>query len=281
MALRARDARKIYVKEEIMERKLGIDASCLPGVAEIDALDKIKAAGFDMVFGVTNDAKTVCDMKDKCEKLGLSFDFLHAPFRGINDFWRSGLAYRDLRDNIKASIDSAAAAGVPAVVVHVSSGWFPPPICDIGFARFDDLVEHAIDKGVKIAFENLRKLGNLAVIMERYKKIPNVGFCYDCGHEHCYTETVHFLDIYGSRTLCTHIHDNLGRDKEDKWKDADLHLMPFDGDIDYADMMARLNKVGYTGALTLEITKYGEYLEKSDEEFLAVAYERIQKIAAL
>ena len=56
-------------------------------------------------------------------------------------------------------------------------------------------------------------------------------------------------------------------------------MMPFDGTVDYADMMARLNKVGYTGALTLEITKYGEYLEKSDEEFLSVAYERIRKIA--
>lgn len=281
MALRAHRAREICIKEENMERKLGIFAACLPGVTEIDALDKIKAAGFDMVFGEAYDEKTVCAMKDKCEKLGLSLDFLHAPFRGINDFWRSGLAYRDLRDNIRASIDSAAKAGVPVVVVHVSSGWFPPPICDIGFARFDDLVERAMDKGVTIAFENLRKLGNLAVTMERYKKIPNVGFCYDCGHEHCYTETVHFLDIYGSRTLCTHIHDNTGRDPEDKWKDGDAHMMPFDGTVDYADMMARLNKVGYTGALTLEITKYGEYLEKSDEEFLAVAYERIQKIAAL
>ena len=264
-----------------MERKLGIDATCLPGVAEIDALDKIRTAGFDAVFGVTNDAKTVCDMREKCEKLGLSLESLHAPFRGINDFWLSGLAYRGLRDGIKASIDAAAAAGVPVVVVHVSSGWFPPPICDIGFARFDDLVEYAIARGVKIAFENLRKLGNLAVILERYKKIPNVGFCYDCGHEHCYTETVHFLDIYGARTLCTHIHDNLGRNKEDKWKDADLHLMPFDGDIDYADMMARMRRFGYNGTLTLEITKGGDYAEKSDEEYLAIAYERVKKIAAL
>lgn len=264
-----------------MERKLGIMAGCLPGVAEIDALEKIKAAGFEMTFAAAYDVKTVCDMKEKCEQLGLSLEFLHAPFRGINDFWRSGLAYRTLRDNMKASIDSAAAADVPVVVIHGSSGWFPPPLCDIGFARFDDMVEYAMDKGVKIAFENVRKLGNITVLLERYKKIPNVGFCYDCGHEHCYTETVHFLDIYGARTLCTHIHDNTGRDKEDPMKDADSHLMPFDGDIDYADMMARMKKFGYNGSLTLEIGKEGEYLEKSDEEFLAIAYERIAKIAAL
>ena len=180
---------------------------------------------------------------------------------------------------MKSSIDSAAAAGVPIVVVHVSSGWFPPQICDLGFARFDGIVEYAISKGVKVAFENLRKFGNHAAIMERYEKISEVGFCYDCGHEHCYTETVDFLSIYGKRTFCTHIHDNPGRDKEDVLKDTDYHLLPFDGNIDYADMMTRIEKTGYTGSLTLEVTKENIYKEMSDDDFLGTAYERILKIS--
>ena len=32
-----------------MERKLGIVASCLHGLSELDALEKIKAAGFEKV----------------------------------------------------------------------------------------------------------------------------------------------------------------------------------------------------------------------------------------
>ena len=264
-----------------MDRKLGIKAACLPGVTAYDALCKIKAAGFDAVFDGSHDPASVCAMKDRCDQLGLSLEFLHAPFHGINDFWLSGLSYRALRDDMRGSIDSAAAAEVPVVVMHVSSGWFPPPLCDIGFARFDDMVEYAISKNVKIAFENLRKLGNLASIMERYEKIPEVGFCYDCGHEHCYTDTVRFLDIYGARTLCTHIHDNTGRDKDDIWKDNDTHLLPFDGDVDYGAMMREIRKAGYTGALCLEVNKTGAYAEKSDEEFLRVAFERAQKIADL
>ena len=264
-----------------MKRKLGIISSCLPALSEYDALDKIKAAGFEMIFADTFDVKTACAMREKCDKLGLSFEFLHAPFSGINDYWCEGDAYLRIRDGMYKSLDSAAAAGVPVTVAHVSSGWFPPNLCDIGFARFDSLVDYAVKKGVKIAFENIRKIGNLAAIMERYEKVEEVGFCYDCGHEHCYTETVHFLDLYGERTLCTHIHDNYGRDKADIWKDADYHLLPFDGNIDYADMMARINASSYKGSLTLEVSKHGAYKDMSDEDFLKTAYERIVKISKL
>ena len=261
--------------------KLGIIASCLPGKTEQEALDPIRAAGFEMVFSGDNDPKRVLDLKNKCEKLGLDLDFLHAPFKGINDFWVPGLAYRDLREGIYRSIDAAAGAGVPAVVCHVSSGWFPPQLSDVGFSRFDDLVDYAIGKGVKVAFENLRKVGNLAAIMERYENIPEVGFCYDCGHEHCYTETVHFLELYAPRLLCTHIHDNFGRDHSNYWGDPDAHMMPFDGNLDYEDMMRRMRATAYTGALTLEVGKKEPYDTVSDEAFLKIAYERLTRISKL
>ena len=39
--------------------KFGIISSCLPGVADIDALEKIRRAGFETVFTGENDPKTV------------------------------------------------------------------------------------------------------------------------------------------------------------------------------------------------------------------------------
>ena len=264
-----------------MKRKLGIVASCLSGVPETDALEKIRNAGFDTVFSNQNDAGTVCELRERCDRLGLTLDFLHAPFAGINDFWTPGLAYRGLRDGIRKSIDAAAQAGVPTVVCHVSSGWSPPQLCDVGFDRFDALVDYALTRKVRLAFENLRKVGNLAAIMERYERIPEVGFCYDCGHEHCYTRTVNFLDLYVDRLFCTHIHDNHGRDPDNYRDDPDEHLMPFDGNIDYADMMRRIGQTAYTGALTLEISRRGAYEKTSDGDYLAIAYDRISRIAAL
>ena len=45
--------------------------------------------------------------------------------------------------------------------------------------------------------------------------------------------------------------------------------------------MKRLRQTSYNGALTLEIDQKGPYLEKSYEEFLKIAYERIKRISAL
>lgn len=264
-----------------MNRKLGINASCLPNLTEYDALNKIKSVGFKAVFSETFDIKTVCTFREQCDRLGLSLEFLHAPFAHINDFWYNGFDYLEIYDGIKSSIDCASKAGVPIVILHVSSGWFPPQVCDLGFARFDEIVEYAVSKNVKVAFENLRKFGNHAAIMERYENNPIVGFCYDCGHEHCYTETVDFLSIYGNRMFCTHIHDNFGRDKEDIFKDGDYHLLPFDGNIDYAYMMSRIKKTKYAGTLMLEVYKKGVYKEMTDEDFLNTAYSRIFKISKL
>ena len=264
-----------------MSRNLGITAACLPGISELDALPLIKDAGFDMVFAETSDPDMICRMKEKCDQLGLSLDFVHAPYRGVNDFWVEGDAYLPLWQGIKNSIIGCERAQVPVAVCHVSSGWFPPQICDVGLARFDELVNFASERGVTIAFENLRKFGVLAAIMERYEQNPKVGFCYDCGHEHCYTGSVHYTDLYGDRLLCTHLHDNHGRDPKDIWADGDEHLMPFDGNIDYADMMARLHKTSYKGALTLELVNEYQYRTLSAPEFLKIAYERVCRIAAL
>lgn len=262
-----------------MTRKLGIECHCLPGIESEKTLELLKETGFEAFFSAFGGEEAVLKLRKKADELGLVYDFIHAPFRGINNLWTPGLDYLPLYNQILATIDAAAAAGVPTVVVHVTSGWWPPHLSDIGFARFDSLVEHAIHKGVKIAFENIRKVGNLAAIMDRYERVPEVGFCFDNGHEHCYTETVKFLDLYPTRTLCTHIHDNYGRDKNDIWLDADYHLVPFDGTYDFADMMARLNKYGYEGTLTMEITKKAPYAEMSNEDWLKMVYERLVKIS--
>ena len=57
--------------------------------------------------------------------------------------------------------------------------------------------------------------------------------------------------------------------------------MPFDGNLDYADMMNRIRRTNYAGTLMLEIVQEGEYLGKSHEEFLRIAYERIQHISEM
>lgn len=263
-----------------MNGKFGIELECLKysGLDDRIVLEKIKNAGFDAVFSNKYKISEIEYIKNEAEKLGIEVEFLHAPFRGINDFWCEGDGYLNLKNNIYTSIDSASEFNIPIVIMHVDSGWNPPKICDIGLERFDRLVEYADNKGVKIAFENIRNFGTLSAMMQRYRLLDNVGYCYDCGHEHCYTETVHFTELFGDRILCTHIHDNVGKDGRD---DPDDHLMMFDGNIDYADMMKRLNGVGYNGSLTVELEKNDRYRHMTDDEYIKTAYERIVRISKL
>ena len=110
--------------------------------------------------------------------------------------WLEGDAYLEVYNGMIDAIDAAAACNVPIVILHVSSGWDTPEINDLGLSRYDAIVDYAEKKGVIAAFENLRKTGNVAYFVDRYENRDCVKFCYDNGHEHCYTKTVCWMDIF-------------------------------------------------------------------------------------
>ena len=264
-----------------MERKKGICAECLcHGTAEA-ALSKIKRAGFDGFFAMYRSHEEARRLKEVGEQCSLEFEFIHAPFEDINALWRPGLSYLDSYRQLEKSIEAAAECAVPAVIVHTTSGWFAPPVSDVGLARYDALVELAIQKGVKVAFENQRRLGTLACLMDRYERVSEVVFCYDSGHEHCFTETVPFLKLYGKRLACTHLHDNTGRLPHDYWANNDAHLLPFDGDIDFARVAREMEEVDYRGRYMLEAFRTGRYAEMEDEAFLSLAFSRLKRMEKL
>ncbi len=262
-----------------MERKLGILAECIRSNDPVDNLKLMRDAGFNcyMIDAGNIALEAAKPIVEAGNALGLTCESLHSPFKGINDMWQYGLNYLTVFKGIKTAIDTAAALAIPCVVVHVSSGWKAPQVNDLGLARYDEIVSYAAEKGVKIAFENLRKVGNLACLIDRYENFDHVGFCYDFGHEHCYTETVRWMDIFKGKLLTTHIHDNFGR-PEDPKGDGDLHLMPFEGNVNYESCVAELDKYGYEGALVLELTT-ARYEDMAPEEFLAKAYAALKKIS--
>ena len=268
-----------------MKRALGITCDCITqsGFSALDTLSIIKDTGFDCTFCGYENKDLINKNKNKADKLGLSFEFIHGPFKGVNNLWLIGDDYQPLMQQIKECIDSAQENAISTVVCHVSSSWHPPQPCDLGYSRFDQIVEHAEKRGVKIAFENTRKFGNHASIMHRYENNDNVGFCYDNGHEYCFTETVPFIDIYHKKMLCTHLHDNFGRDHNDLESTGDFHYLPFDGTFDYKTMINKMDKFNYSGSLTLEVftNRKPEYMLLSPSKFIKLAYEKLKKITDL
>ncbi len=263
-----------------MNRKLGIVADCLKEVKPADALDLIADTGFETVFTGVVDECGLGEIKNKCDKLGLELEFVHAPFKGINNMWLEGDEYLTVYNGMKESIYSCHSCDVKSTVCHISSGWLAPQINDLGLSRFDELVDLAVKQNVTIAFENLRKAGNVTYFTDRYDGVEQVRFCYDCGHEHCYTEHVPFVDIFADRLICTHLHDNFGRSKTDRMADGDLHLLPFDGNVDYRKMIDKLDEYDYRGSLMLEVFDgmSRKYLDWGREKFVKEAFERVSKI---
>ena len=255
-------------------RKLGINTGSVPGVDAFHGLAYIKNAGFDSFFtGYKND-ELVALIAEEGAKLGLDYETIHAPFKGINNIWFDGEEGDEVLKTLTTCLESCANHGIPTMIVHLSSGNNAPAINDIGHARFDSLVDLAVKKNVTVAFENQRKLANLAFVMELYKDIEQVGFCWDNGHEACFALGKEFMPFFGERLVALHIHDNLRKYNED------MHLLPFDGILDFHRFGEHIRNSGYTGTLMLEaLPKQTNYYDgMSPEEYYEKAYKAVSRL---
>ena len=260
-------------------RKIGINTGAIGGLSENDYVKLISELGFNCTF--TGVKKTVADQVASAElfaKHGIEYETLHAPFGHINDIWLDCEGGDMMLSELTTSVDHCKAAGVGILVVHLSSGLTPPSITDIGRARFAKLMEHAEKCGVIIAYENQRMLGNIAWAFEQFADSPSLGFCWDCGHEHCFTNGREYMPIFGKKLVCTHIHDNSGI------FNADNHLIPFDGSFDFDRFARQINESGYKGSLMLEVMKGHSpavYAGISDDEYMQKAANAIKKLRAM
>ena len=95
----------------------------------------------------------------------------------------------------------------------------------------------------------------LDTLMCAFSDDKNVGFCIDTGHEMCYNGCRDMIGKYGYRLFSTHLNDNMGQiGAAITWLD-DAHMLPFDGGMaDWKGIVDRLEKVGYMGDLTFELT---------------------------
>lgn len=259
-------------------RKIGISMGSIGGITREEYLDAVKALGFDTVFtGVSETLEEQARYAEQVAARGLIYENIHAPFGHINDMWLDVEGGEKMLSELLYSVDACVASGAPILVVHLSSGIKAPSITDIGRARFERLVEYAAQKGIIIAFENQRKIGNIGWAFDNFEDCDNVGFCWDCGHENCFTLGREYMPVFGKKLVCTHIHDNTGV------FNADQHLIPFDGNIDFDRFAEHIRRSGYSGPLTLEITsKHGAcYRNMTSDEFLQRAADAVKRLRTM
>lgn len=257
-----------------------------------EQLELLKNTGFDGFFVTWDPRMDVESLAKKANALGMRFQSIHAPFGRSADMWhddeqKAQQAVQELCD----CVDACVRCGVALMIVHTFIGFEEHDPRPVGFSRFSQVVDHASERGVKIAFENTEGEEYLKALMDHFKGNDTVGFCWDTGHEMCYNHSQDLLALYGDRLLCTHLNDNLGiRDYEGviTWLD-DLHLLPFDGVADWQDIAERLHKWNFRDILTFELninSKPGRhendcYGRMSFEDYVTEVYKRACRFGTL
>ena len=103
--------------------------------------------------------------------------------------------------------------------------------------------------GVKLALEvipnRLSSAEALVEFIENELDLPDIGMCMDFGHAFLMGDLVDAIETASGYLITTHVHDNHGK--------TDDHLVPFEGGIDWASALMAAQKIGYDGALMLEV----------------------------
>jgi sugar phosphate isomerase/epimerase len=121
----------------------------------------------------------------------------------------------------------------------------------------EDIAAMAARVDVRVALEvipnPLSSAANLAHLIEEELDGVDVGICLDYGHAHLMGDLGEAVETVSGHLWTTHVHDNGGR--------GDDHLVPFSGSIDWDLAMMATQKIGYDGALVLEVGDTGDPLD--------------------
>ncbi len=253
--------------------EIGINLFCYgtPDVLPFEnQIDLMKENGFYHTFAVSDNVFLTDEAIDQVQKNNITFDNLHMPFRKVNALYTECEDTEPMLNSILEGIDKCARHGIPLAVVHLSSGK-NPPFTEFGVKKYCEIMDAARRKGIKIAFENIRTLGNIALTLEMHE---DARFCWDTGHENCFTKGRQYMPLFGARLGAIHIHDNNGI------PDKDEHLLPYDGSVDFKLVAKHLANINYDGTLMLEAArnKTAFYENVSAEEYYTKASKAVLKL---
>jgi sugar phosphate isomerase/epimerase len=236
-------------------------------VSIIETINAIKNAGFKNVFIQWYNKDWIPTQEEQLKyirKKGLNIIFAHLGYQNINDLWLENEDGDKLVNRYINDIRICKEHSIPMVVMHLTSKHKAPKYNETGLKRLQKIVDYAQSLNVKVAFENTKIMGYLDYVIEHIDN-ENVGICFDSGHYHVHFNDKFDFDKFKNRIFAIHLHDN---DKSD-----DLHLIPFDGTLNWDDVINKLKECHYTGPITMELCYRDRYLNMGIKEFYKKGYE--------
>lgn len=242
-------------------------------ITPIETINAVKEAGFNNVFIQWYNKNWDISQEKQLEyirKQNLNVIFAHLGYQYINDIWEDGESGDKLVDSYIKDLDVCSQNNIQMVIMHLSSKFTPKSFNEKGLNRIRKIVEYAEKLNIKVAFENTKRVEYLEKVLENIKN-KNAGLCYDSGHCHAFSDDKFDYERFKDRIFAVHLHDN---DKSD-----DLHLLPFDGTIDWGYVVKKLKECNYAGPVTIETTYRNDYLKKTPIEFYKSAYDAAKKVS--
>ena len=247
----------------------------LPEEAQIRLFKQI---GFDGFFTGWSPDADIAAFRRLADELGMIYQSIHAPFTNAALMWKPREEAQIAIDELLTCVEDCAGHHVPIMVAHAFIGFEDHDPTDCGVENFRIVAERAKELGVKIALENTEGEEYLDRLLCDLRNLDNVGFCWDTGHELCYNRSRDMTALYGDRLLATHLNDNLGiTDPAHIYWTDDLHLLPFDGITDWQSVADRLNRCGFSGPLTFELTTASKPNRHENDKYKAMPLEEYLK----
>ena len=271
--------------------EIGINTNNECGENFSEIIKNIKDAGFENVMvAFVDDNEKNENFITQTKKLGLKIPFVHLYSKLTNFFWAKGEKNKLLVPNIISQIKLCAKHEIRVAVLHATLG--DPGIMALPPSKFaldcmNEILKVAKEYDVKIALENLDTLSkdHFTYFLDNINS-DHFGFCYDAGHHNLYFPEFDIVSKYGDKLWAVHLHDNLMDYEYGHDYSRDIHLLPFDGKIDYEHVCKKIVQTDYDGVVMLEVHKQTcseprLYKDLSNSEYLTLAKQRAEKLAEM
>lgn len=228
--------------------------------------------------------------RELMDDAGLSIHQSHAPFNRYN----KERSIEEFKPYVSRAIETAGILGAKYIVIHADEyrlgageEYDSAKVADWTYEYLAPFVEQAEKCGVGIALEDLFEeagknkprsrhcstVEELVGMIERFG--DTVSCCWDFGHAEVAYGAEGAFDAFKAAfpyITCTHVHDN--------YYNKDLHLLPYQGNLDWTAHMRYLKENGYKGNFTYEFV-YGKMPENILHEYLLFAKKIADHLFAL
>ena len=245
-------------------------------------LPLLKSAGFDIIsVGARREHSGYHTVKGRrrirrlTREHRISIDSIHAPLWLEGDISSPKEAIRiEGVETIRNAIHACSDLEVGILILHLNKMFEGKELSkrvESAMKSMKSISDYAREKSVSLAIENLPEDPSDTILEESLRRFPgsHIGVCYDSSHANLTKAPFRILERYGDRVIAVHISDNGG--------EADDHVLPFEGNIDWAKFSETFRALNYQGTLLLEVEMRRSAFQ-NPETFLAEAKKRGERL---